>query len=343
MKIRENSALCFDDVLLVPQYFDGKSRKDIDLSTTIAGIKLRVPFICANMSFCETYVCLELDRLGAMGVVHRNNDPSEQYHIVNDILDKEPCAKFGIAVGLSDWESRLKHLYKIIEHNFKNILIVLDVAHADQKQYWETVKQIKDLYPDIHLCIGTFGHKPKEFDKYRGDSNICWRTGVGSGNVCSTRIATGCGMPTFQAILELGHPSGGIVADGGIKNSGDVVKSLSVGASACMMGRMFAGSQEGVGPKIKDDRTGKTYKTYVGNASAAGKRSSGLFEGYIEGVESLVEYSGPISETVRRLEEGVRSGFSYCGALNLKELQEKAEFVKISGAGMKESLPHGIL
>ena len=304
------------------------------------------------MSFCEDRACEELGDAGAMGVVHRNNTPAQQLEILkrfekargDNSTDNGSFGGYnwpvGLAVGLTDWEERL---FPVIG-KIKNVLVVLDVAHADQKQYWETVEAIKVRYPDIHLCIGTFGHKPVGFERYFDDPNIAWRTGVGGGSCCSTRIATGCGMPTLQAVLDLGVPAGGIVADGGIRAGGDIVKALAAGAAACMMGRVFAGSEEAAGVKIKDDRNGKTYKVYAGNASPAGKRGIGLdTTSYIEGVETLVEYSGRINEIVARLKEGVRSGFSYCGAQNLKELQEKTEFVRISAAGAKESLPHALI
>ena len=350
MKIREETALCFDDVLLVPQYFEGVSRRNIDISTTLAGIEFKNPFICANMSFCEDLMCDRLGEAGATGIIHRNNTPEEQYEIVKRFQKYQGGWTFGVAVGLTDWKRRLIDIVGKIH----NCLVVLDVAHADQKQYWETVDEIvKEYGNDIHLCLGTFcGFPDNPFvrDELWWNKNICWRVSAGGGSACSTRIATGCGVPTLQAVIDFHNggrlerpPSGGIIADGGIKNSGDCMKSLAAGASACMMGRVFAGCNEAVGAVAKDGRTNKTYKSYVGNASIAGKKKAGANTDYIEGVEAMVETTGPVYDTVRRLEEGVRSGFSYCGALNLQQLWEKAEFIKISNAGMRESMPHVLL
>ncbi len=351
MKIRENPALCFDDVLLAPKFFPGKSRRDIDISTTLAGLNLHTPFICANMSFCEKEVCAELaDKCLGLGVFHRNNTPQQQTEIIksflrNNIYCNRPNWEFGVAVGLTDWRERLSFLKNDKKQDLFDVcLVVLDVAHADQQQYWTTAEAIRKEYPEVSLCLGSFGTKPspENWEKWKNDPYACFRTSVGGGSACSTRIATGCGVPTLQSILEFDGdlPVGGLIADGGIKSGGDVVKSLAAGASACMMGRIFAGCDEGAGGKIKDDRTGKSYKVYAGNASVMGKTSAGLDPEYIEGVSTLVECSGPIETIVRRLEQGVRSGMSYCGAMNIKKLQENAEFVMISNAGMRESVPH---
>ena len=355
MKIRENPALCFDDVLLAPKFFPGKSRRDIDISTTLAGLKLGTPFICANMSFCEDLLCDRLGEMESTGIIHRNNSPDEQYEIVKRFLKRRADEEddgcfgggyswaFGVAVGLNDWKERL---IKIVG-KIQRCLVVLDVAHADQQQYWDAVdKIIKEYDSDIHLCLGTFCGRPERGGHLWGNPNICWRVSQGGGSVCETRIATGCGVPTLQAIFDItgnGMPAGGVISDGGIKNAGDCVKSLAAGASACMMGRLFAGCNESLGATVKDGKTGKTYKAYVGNASAAGKTQANSSIDYIEGVEALVETSGPVADVIRRLEQGVRSGMSYCGAMNIKELQENAEFIKISNAGMRESVPHVLL
>lgn len=161
-------------------------------------------------------------------------------------------------------------------------------------------------------------------------------------SVCTTRIQTGCGVPTLQSVIDVAEGNRWIIADGGIKNSGDIVKSLAAGADAVMLGSLLAGTDEAPGEVIKGSRGGK-YKIYRGAASYGAKKEFFSKAEYVEGEETLVPYKGSVEKIIKKLCEGIRSGFSYCGSHNLKELQNKATFIRISSSGMKESKPHGLL
>jgi hypothetical protein len=159
---------------------------------------------------------------------------------------------------------------------------------------------------------------------------------------CTTRIVTGCGLPTLESIfrirISLPNPNLKLIADGGIKNSGDIVKVLAAGANAVMLGHLLAGAKETPGNVIK--YKGGLYKIYRGSASFGQKFDVGK-DGFVEGEETLVSYKSQVTTTLTQLIEGVRSGCSYCGAVTLEELQENAEFVHITDSGYVESTAHG--
>jgi len=177
--------------------------------------------------------------------------------------------------------------------------------------------------------------------------SYCANNKIVHNSLCTTRIKTGCGIPTFQSIMDIsgymrtvGDPVG-IIADGGIKYSGDVVKCLAAGASAVMVGKLFAGTDESPGSVIKAG-DGGLYKIYRGSASYGDKKLRGEETNNIEGEETLVPYSYEnVSDIIKDLKDGCRSGFSYCGAYNITELQERAEFTEITNSGYIESTPHG--
>ncbi len=180
------------------------------------------------------------------------------------------------------------------------------------------------------------------------------RVGVGPGTICTTRIVTGCGVPQITAIMEASRAARElrkiIWADGGTKNSGDIVKGLAAGASAVIMGSQLAGTKESPGKMKKVN--GKLYKEYNASTSFTEKKSQLKSNGqdknehyvkHIEGVESLVSYKGPVEEVLSGMMAGVKSGLSYCGANNIEDLWKKHEFVRITGAGMRESGAHDVI
>lgn len=337
-------ALCFDDVLLVPQYFDKKSRKEVDLSTNISGIKLKLPIISANMpSVTGAKMAFELSKVGGLGILDRMIPLLEQveeiinfYKYINSGFDFPCDPVIGASIGIG--ETDLSRAKALIEQGAK--IICIDVAHADQKQTITTYLKFREKYPDFPLIIGNYA-TPFNLTPFLNDSKLTFKVGVGGGSHCTTRIETGCGLPTF-ASGELFSKDNRIkfILDGGIKSPGDIVKSLAVGASAVMLGSLLAGHEECPGNVIKQN--GKLYKIYRGNASFGTKIETGNTE-HVEGEESLVLYRGKVYKTLARLEQGIRSGMSYCGSENLHQLVSKSQFVEISSAGYHESKPHGTI
>lgn len=231
--------------------------------------------------------------------------------------------------------------------------IVIDAAHGHSRGVMECVKMLKSKLPDLKVIAGNVATKDGVRALYDLGADAL-RIGIGAGSICTTRVVAGVGVPQFTAVmdcaeeaLKLGIPT---IADGGIRSSGDVVKCMAAGASCVMMGNMFAGCEESPG-ELEIYRN-RAYKVYRGMGSI-GAMKQGSSDRYMqvkdtgaamvpEGVEGRVPYKGPLSETVVQLIGGLRSGMGYCGASNLEELRARAEFIKITGAGLRESHPHDV-
>ena len=235
--------------------------------------------------------------------------------------------------------------------NAKVDCIVIDSAHGHSKNIITTLKEIKAAYPDLQVIVGNVatGEATKALIEAGADAV---KIGIGPGSICTTRVVAGIGVPQVSAVIdcyEAAKPYGvPIIADGGIKYSGDMTKALAAGASVCMMGSMFAGCDEA--PGEFELYQGRKYKVYRGMGSIAAMEN-GSKDRYFqteakklvpEGVEGRVAYKGTVEDTIFQLVGGIRSGMGYCGAKNIKTLQETGKFVKISAASLKESHPHDI-
>ncbi len=230
-------------------------------------------------------------------------------------------------------------------------VIVVDSAHGHSKNILDAVKQIKSTYPDLPVIAGNIatGEATKALIEAGADAV---KVGIGPGSICTTRVVAGIGVPQISAIMdcynvakEYGIP---IIADGGIKYSGDMTKSIAAGANVCMMGSIFAGCDES--PGTFELYQGRKYKVYRGMGSLAAMEN-GSKDRYFqqdakklvpEGVEGRVAYKGTVEDTVFQLIGGLRSGMGYCGAADIETLKETGKFVKISAASLKESHPHDI-
>jgi IMP dehydrogenase len=251
------------------------------------------------------------------------------------------------AVGVSkDTDDRVDALVKA-----QVDVIVVDTAHGHSKGVIETVKRIKSRYPHIQVVAGNIATAEAARDLIEAGAD-CVKVGIGPGSICTTRVVAGIGVPQITAIMdvaevakEYGIP---VIADGGIRYSGDITKALAAGADVVMIGSLFAGCEESPGEcEIYQGRRFKVYRG-MGSLSAmkAGSRDRYFQEDASklvpEGVEGRVPYKGPLEDTVFQLIGGLKSGMGYCGARTIKELQQKAKFVKITHAGVRESHPHDI-
>lgn len=229
-------------------------------------------------------------------------------------------------------------------------LLVLDIAHGHLDMCLETVRKIKKAFPSIPLVAGNVATRDGARDLKEAGADIV-KVGVGPGAVCTTRIVTGCGVPQLTAIMEAKKGAGEtpVIADGGIRNSGDMVKALAAGASAIMIGSLFAGTDEAPGKVAMWN--GRKVKLYRGMASYAAYENKAKrvdneeVEDYTaEGVDqAFVSYKGGVTDILRNLEGGMRSGFSYCGAKSLVELWGRAEFIRVSAVGIRENGAHDVL
>ena len=230
-------------------------------------------------------------------------------------------------------------------------VLVLDSAHGHSKNIMNSVSKVKEAFPEIQLIAGNVA-TPEATEALIKAGADCVKVGIGPGSICTTRVVSGIGVPQISAVLrcadkaaQYGIP---VIADGGIKYSGDITKAIAAGANVVMMGSMLAGCEEA--PGEQEVYQGRQFKVYRG-MGPLGAMQKGSKDRYFqednkklvpEGVEGRVPYRGPLSETVFQMMGGLRSGMGYCGARNIKELKENTKFVRITGAGLKESHPHDV-
>ena len=339
--------LTFDDVLLVPQYSEISSRSLVDTSVNITNTyKLDIPIISANMdSITEYDMALTMFEHGGMGIIHRFMPIEKQCKIIKDLSDfglANPAA----AVGIHE-EDKIR-IQKLVDNGAS--IICLDIAHADNKSCLYMVEWTRNHYHSLDIIAGNVATGDGALRLHNAGANII-KCGVGGGSICVTRVISGHGIPQFTAIQDvfeaLPH-SVSIIADGGIRTSGDIVKALAAGAASVMLGNLLSGTDETPGEIVNIG--GKLYKSYRGMASKSANESrrkldtaiSNSFNSTPEGVEALVPYKGHVEKILTDLVGGIRSGLSYSGAMNISELQENAEFIQITNAGIRESNYHDV-
>lgn len=342
--------LTYDDVLLLPQYSEvTPSKVSIEAHFT-PKIKLTVPIIASPMdTVCESKMAIAMAKLGGYGIIHRNLSIEEQVEELKTVLAAGVLS--GVAVGVgSDFTDRVKALV-----NNGATEICLDSAHGHTQHVIEAIHWIASNYPQVEIVAGNVAtYAGVRALLEAGASTV--KVGMGPGSICTTRIMSGMGVPQLTAVIEgvraARELGGRIVADGGIRNSGDIVKALAVGADTVMVGSLVAGTDEAPGEIMKLD--GKQYKSYrgmgsvaamkKGSASRYGQNSEQAAKKLVpEGVEALVPYKGSVTDLVYQLMGGLRAGLAYLGAQNLNQLNEKAEFIRISEAGVLESRPHSVI
>lgn len=342
-------ALSFDDVLLVPQRSTVVSRMEIDLSTQIApNINLSVPLISMSMdTVTGVDMAIAMSKLGGIGFLPRFDLPEIEADKVKKV--KKAGQKVVAAIGLRD--DYLKRAEMLVKAGADGI--TLDIAHAHTTTSLEAVSKFKNKFPKIPMIAGTIATYEGTVDLFKAGADTV-RVGVGAGTICTTRIVAGSGVPQITAILEANRArkqfkNKFVLGDGGSAKSGDLVKALACGADAYMCGSLFAGTDEAPGKIIT--KNGVFYKKYDASTSSAAKivqiKKDGNgrkphFNLHVEGVESLVKYKGPVEDVLEQLCAGIRSGLSYSGAHDIKEFQQKAKFIRITPAGLRESYPHDV-
>jgi IMP dehydrogenase len=342
-------ALSYDDVLLVPQYSDITSRNDVNLTTKITSkLSLKVPLISANMSdVTGSVLACAMARLGGLGVIPRFMPAEDEANLVS-IVKKENLivgAAIGIRNGMYDRSETLI--------NAGADILVLDVAHGHMLKVIEAVANFKNKFRDVDLVAGNVATKEAAEALFKAGADSV-KVGIGPGSICTTRIETGSGVPQITAILEAAKAAQkykkSLIADGGVKNSGDIVKGLAAGASAIMAGSIFAGTDEAPGKMVKIN--GITYKNYNASTSLTEKKNhvqkdkdefEKNYTKQIEGVESLVPYKGPLKPVIDKIVANLRSGLSYSGARNIEIFWKKAKFVQITAMGRRESEAHDVI
>ena len=281
-------------------------------------------------------------KMGGLGVLHRYNPPVKQASIFAGTrmqLEEEQheyASKLSVAIGSSDdYQKRARIL---VENGVR--ILCLDVAHGHHLLTERAIKTLKDAHGERVLIMAGNIATPEAYHDLSTWGADAVRIGIGGGSICSTRIQTGHGMPTLQSVMDCASMDGAaIVADGGIKTAGDIVKAIAAGADFVMLGSMLAGTDESPGDVLSTPEDHK-YKVYRGMASVEAQVDWRGKARSLEGISTTIPYKGSVSEIISNLESNIKSGFSYSGARNITELQSMATFVQQSSAGQLESSTH---
>ena len=288
-----------------------------------------------------------VDEAGVLKGLITIKDIEKVIEFPNSAKDEQGRLLVGAAVGVSkDTEMRLELLA-----NAGVDLIVIDTAHGHSKGVIDTVKDICEKYPDLAIVAGNVATAEATKALFEAGADVV-KVGIGPGSICTTRVVAGVGVPQITAIYdcatEARKQGKSIIADGGIKYSGDIVKALAAGGHAVMLGSLLAGVSESPGEtEIFQGRRFKVYRG-MGSVSAMEKGSSDRYfqeenKKYVpEGIEGRLPYKGPLSDTVYQLVGGIRSGMGYVGAADLEALRENTQFIRMTGAGLRESHPHDV-
>lgn len=361
-KILEKDALTFDDVLLVPQY--SEITPDMaDVSTKLTNtFKMNVPFLSAAMdTVSEHKLVTALALAGGLGIIHKNMSIADQakevemvknYEFDNEkykrvLIDKKGRLCVGAAIGVT--ADMMDRVHALMDAGVD--VFVLDSAHGDSKNIINAIKNLRLEYPSMELIAGNVATYEGALDLMKAGASAV-KVGMGPGSICTTRIIAGIGVPQLQAVMDCARASKEmnvpIIADGGIKYSGDVVKALAAGANTVMLGGLFATCEEAPGDIFESN--GKKYRTYrgMGSIEAMAKGSTDRYfqtghkKFVAEGVQGIVEVKTTVEELVFQLIGGLKAGMGYCGSKDIPTLQEKGTFIKITNNALLESHPHDI-
>ncbi len=333
-------SLDYSDVYLTPSYSELESRSHVDLSVKLFRHPrfhtLAMPVIAANMKTVSgSQMVVNLHNLGAMAILHRFHQTTDEYLKDCDFIVSEKCP-LDISVGVNDLEA----LIPFEQGDRKGYLrsITIDIAHGHHVKMKEQIGHVKawihmqGLDDQVDIIAGNVCTAAAVKDLSAWGAHIV-KVGIGPGSACTTRIMTGYGIPQFSALLECGEKKTElgvkIIADGGITSVGDIAKALAGGADAIMAGSLFAGTKESPGPKLRrGNYPNETfYKSYMGSASFESKLNTGNSGKHTEGVSMEIPYKGAVKYAIKDINDGLCSAFSYAGAANLDEFHSKAKWV----------------
>ena len=357
-----STALTFDDVLLVPAYSEVLPREVSTKARFTRNISLNIPIVSAAMdTVSEKAMAIMLARKGGISVVHKNMSIEAQARQIREVKeypaegDKIPCldaeGRLRVAAGVGITTDVLDRVTALVEAGVD--AIVLDSAHGDSHGVVEALRKIKAVYPELDTVVGNIATAEAAVRLIEAGADSL-KVGIGPGSICTTRIIAGVGVPQISAIYDVAKAAEGsgvpVIADGGLRYSGDIVKALAAGGDSVMIGSMFAGTDEAPGEIFEEN--GRMFKSYRGmgsvDAMKAGSRDRYFQDGedstkklVPEGVVARVPYKGSVGDIIYQLVGGIRSGMGYCGAADIDALHS-ARFVRITANGLVENHPHDI-
>ena len=343
-------ALTFDDVTLAPNYSEILPSETNTSSKLSKNLTIKIPLLSSAMdTVTEGRMAIAIAEKGGIGVIHRNLSIKKQIDEIRKVKNKKFLV--GAAVGASLEEH--KRAERILKENLD--LIVVDTAHGHTKKVSDIIKKIVKIKPKkTTLCAGNIATAEAAKFLIKLGVDII-KVGIGPGSICTTRLVAGIGVPQLSAIMNvkkgIGSSKTSIIADGGIKFSGDIAKALAAGADAVMIGSLFAGTDQAPGKVIK--KNGKLFKSFRGMGSI-GAMNKGSADRYFqskqkntskyvpEGVEGYVKYKGKVDKIIYQLVGGLKSSMGYLGSKKVIDLRKKPKFFKITKAGFYESMVHNI-
>jgi IMP dehydrogenase len=336
-----NNDICFDDILMVPQYSEVISRSCVDLKMSIGGYTwLDFPIIASPMdTVCEKDMAIAIAESGGIGIIHRFISVKNQIRMVKQVHNYK---NLGLPVGAALSTNFIEeHVNKLIKAGATMLLI--DTANGHSKMAIDAVARLKNLVGDsVHIMAGNVSTIEGfvALDAAGADSI---RVGIGGGSMCTTRIVSGHGIPTLSSIINIREAkdkfnlSAGIIADGGIRSTGDMVKAFAAGADAVMLGSMLAGTDESPGDLYFQGD--KKFKSFRGMASKEANKDKDI--AVAEGISTKIPYKGSVKNVIKDIKGGLGSGCSYSGVDFLHDIYKDSMYIRVSPLSVKESLPHG--
>ncbi len=346
-------SLTYDDIQFIPSYSEITSRRNIKLWTQITKrYGILPPLVASPMdTVCDSKMAIEMMKLGGLGIIHRFmtiEDQVKEVLKVKSVRTQEMYENWGVMYD--DWHGEIKDIpvcaavgangdfyerSKALIEAGANVILI-DVAHGHHENVKSAIQKVKSINSRVDVIAGNIATADAADDLIEWGADAL-RVGVGGGSLCTTRIKTGFGVPNVTCLNEICAVSTiPVIADGGIRTSGDIAKAIALGADTVMLGSILAGTEEAPGSII--EKPNGLYKRYRGAASLETKMTHGQEARNVEGESTVIPYKGGVKYIIESVTDGLRSAFSYAGAKSFREY--KPEIVQVTGAGQNEAKPH---